>query len=411
MMPCHRDALGRIVFQIDSSRGKGYKHILPSESFLDRRKVVVDAPELYFKEEIDARTNASTHSREARFSIDCTTEQLQELLEMILSFHACYKYGSRNEKGNFDRNVRKMMGMIKERINRGHESKNWSISKFHELLHMPVDTINFGHHANIDAGKGEHGLKKWAKVPSKTVRTRSADHYYQDMATRIYENRLIELATSTVVPRSALTLDIPGGSDVGDGSLAIVLSNLLMKLDVIVPSLLPSNLTEYLRSKPNLLFPMEIYQEAKVFRNQRHNATIRATPNYRSSGPWHDCVLVTYENNKGEKTEYPFQVHAFFCGTGPQTYSAVGKMGMHSKQSSRLMTEWTYEKQYRVVDLETTSRIAFALTIPMSCYGENGGNVPHRMFVMKDRIDDWPSIFNKCNASAMLFPLSNIFLI
>ncbi len=56
------------------------------------------------------------------------------------------------------------MSMIKGMIKRGNDTKNWSISKFHELLHMSVDTKNFGSLAKIDAGKGEHGLKLWAKL-------------------------------------------------------------------------------------------------------------------------------------------------------------------------------------------------------------------------------------------------------
>ena len=394
MIPYHRETLSRLVFQIDCTRGKGYKHKLPQESFLDRHVVNHDISSLYFREEINhSSMRVPRPTRVAELSIDATTDQLQELLEMILSFHASYKYSNSSERMNFDSNVRLMMAMIKERINRGQETKNWAISKFHDLLHMVVDSNNFGSHANVDAGKGEHGLKKWAKLPSKTVRTREANLYYHDLATRIYENRLIELAMSTLVPRGVVhTLTDTVDND--DESVTIVLSNLLMKLDVLGPSLLPPELNNYLRGRPNLVFPMEIYEEARYFRKKTLQATVRGTPNYRNSGPWYDCVVVTYENDDGDKREYPFQVHALFRETGKTALSAVGLMGHHKKQKSKLLDEWTYEKSYRIIDLETTSRKVFALTIPAGCYKENGGNLPHRMYVLKDRISDWPVIFN-----------------
>lgn len=162
MIPCHQEILRRIVFRFDCSRGKGLKHKLPQESFLDRHEVASESSNLYYIKDTE---KADT--------------QLQVLLEMILSFHAAYKYGSSAERTNFDQNVRFMMFKIKSQIHRGQETKNWSISKFHELLHMVTDSENFGSHANIDAGKGEHGLKKWAKLPSKTVRSREANFHYQ----------------------------------------------------------------------------------------------------------------------------------------------------------------------------------------------------------------------------------------
>jgi hypothetical protein len=397
MIPCHQEILRRIVFQVDSSLGKGKRHELPQESFLDRHVVAGDSSHLYFLEDTEldhSRIVSEPRIMEAGCSVDSTSDQLQCLLEMVLAFHASYKYGIPSQRGNFDRNVRLMMLKIKARIHRGKDTKNWLISKFHELLHMIVDAQNFGSHANFDAGKGEKGLKKWAKLPSKTVRTRDANHYYQDLATRIYENRLIELATGTMVPRKGPTVE---PDTTGDSKVTIVLSHHLVKLDVIGPTLLQPDLTDYLRARPNLVFPIQIYQEAQYYTDGVHEATIRGTPNYRNSGPWYDCVLVSYEDDMGEKKEYPFQVHCFFSETGKKSQSAVGKMGMHKKESSKLLDEWTYEKNYRIVDLETTSRVVFALTIPLSCFRENSDDTPHRMYVLRDRINEWPSIFDSAD--------------
>ena len=398
MIPCHQEILQRIVFQFDCAMGKGKKHELPKESFLDRHVVKPGATGLYVNGD-----TASTESRisgwiskEAECSVDCTSEQLQSLLEMVISFHASYKYALPSERENFDRNVRIMMSKIKSQVHQGKDTKNWAISKFHDLLHMIADSQNFGSHANVDAGKGEKGLKKWAKRPAKTVRTRDANHYYKDLATRIQEDRLIELATATMVPREMVTLDTPAvDSRDRESGMTIALLHPLMKLEVIGTSLLPEDLTTYLRARPNLVFPLQIYQEAKYSQNGVHQATIRGTPNYRNSGPWNDCVLISYENDtEGGNKEYPFQVHGFFSESGKETRLAFGKMGMHKKQNSKLLDEWSYEKNYRIVELETISRVVFALTIPLSCYRDNSDDIPHRMFVLKDRINEWPSIFD-----------------
>ena len=121
---------------------------------------------------------------------------------------------------------------------------------------------------------------------------------------------------------------------------------------------------------------------------------IRGTPNYRNSGAWYDCVYVTYEDDNNEK-KYPFQVHAFFMQRGRQSKLAVGRMGLQKKNHSPLMDEWTYEKQYRIVDLETISQAVFALTIPTSCFKTDGGQTPCRMYVLKDRMTEWPVIFDQ----------------
>ena len=68
---------------------------------------------------------------------------------------------------------------------------------------------------------------------------------------------------------------------------------------------------------------------------------------------------------------------------------------MRKSCDSRLIEEWTYEQDYRIVDLETTSQKVFAVTIPASCYKESGGTkTPHRLLVFKDQIKDWPGIFD-----------------
>lgn len=420
MLPYHQEVLGKTIYKICCSKGKANKHILNPEPHLDRYAVLGDVPHLYYQEQpmhpiLSEALPLELDKNEAAYSIDCTGKELQSLLEMMLAFHACYKYSQEIHRSKFDQNIRLMMSMIKQRINRGSQTKNWMISKFHELLHMTTDTWNFGSSSNIDAGKGEHGLQRWAKLPSRTVRTRSANHYYHDMAKRIYENRLLELATATLIPRQSLTsinvgisgqdaatAEIPGGNPterVADisGNILITLSCPLTTLEAEGPSVLQSDLAVFIRRKSNLVFPITIFQEAQYVVGSDLPVTIRGTPNYRNSGPWHDCVLVKYDINNRIK-KYPFQIYGFFVDeSGNEQKLAVGKMGMQKTGKSKLYNEWTYEPHYRIVEMETISQVVFAVTIPTSCCRQGGGPTAHRMLVMKDRIREWPAIFNEAN--------------
>jgi hypothetical protein len=292
---------------------------------------------------------------------------------------------------NFDHNVRLMMSTIKGIIKRGNDTKNWSISKFHELLHMAVDMKNFGSLANIDAGKGEHGLKSWAKLPSKTVRKREANLYYMDMAQRIYENRILSLAASTLLP--VVERDSKG-TEVG---LTISLSHHLLTLMEDGATELGEELAIFLRRQAANALPIDIYQEAKYSRDGVHVSTIRASPKYRNTGPWYDWVMVCYENDIGEKQYYPFQVHGFFEKDGIQ--QAVGKMGQRRKATgSCLLENWTLEASYRLVDMETISHAVFGITIPASCYHDHGGQPNGKdVLVFKDRMQEWPRAFGNHN--------------
>ena len=179
MSSFHRNILRKSVYEL--IRGKVQRNcVLPVGDLMDRYEVNSDISQLYCNVVVDnsGEEILSTDDKEALYSIDGSVDELQNLLEMMLAFHAAYKYGRVDEQNKaFDQRIRQMMAMIKSIVKRGNDTKNWSISKFHELLHLPLDSNNYGSLANIDASKGENGLKLWAKLPSKTVRHREASLY------------------------------------------------------------------------------------------------------------------------------------------------------------------------------------------------------------------------------------------
>ena len=395
MTPFHQEQLRKTVYNICSPKGKTSTDDLPDETLLDRRKLSKDSSNLYCAE--IGLTQGTQNSRKvlykggksAELSLDCTVGELQELLGMLLAFHANYKYGTRNDKSNFDQLVRQMMSMIKGIVRRGNDTKNWSISKFHELLHFQVDQINFGSLSNVDAGKGEHGLKLWAKLPSKNVRARDANLFYMDLAQRIYENRLIELASTTLLP---LPLVSPAGSASTSSQLteqevniAIDLSLPLLMLTLSGATQLQEDMAVFLRRQTIINFPVALYQEAKYTRGGHHLQTLRASPSYRSTGPWYDWVLVCYQIGT-EEVLYPYQVFGFFENNQGQK-TAIGRMGQRTKsQNSCLLDHWTMESHFRLVDMETISQVVFAISL-------RGSNQRNEVLVFKDRVRDWPTLF------------------
>jgi hypothetical protein len=247
--------------------------------------------------------------------------------------------------------------------------------------------------ANVDASKGEHGLKKWAKLPSKTVRVRSAHYYYKDLATRIYQNRLIEIGMDTLVQHRADIAKVAEetGED-ADCEVRIELSNSLLMLQRVGPSPLNEDVVVALRSKSNnLMFPLHLFEEAHFISNEHGKRTIRSCPDYRSTGPWRDWVLVRYRDRQDNLVKYPYQVYALFESRGKK--QALGRMGQRKRISeSKLSCHWTFESEMRIVDLDIIGEQAFVILIPPDCCRQ-GSQARESFLVFEDRIQEWPCIF------------------
>jgi hypothetical protein len=147
----------------------------------------------------------------AECSIDCVTvDELIEIIHLLLAFHAFYKYGAPlfGEAGilEVDKRIRHMLAKLQARVNRGEGTLGWCISKFHNILHMSVDMQSFGLSENCDTSKGEHGLKIWAKLPSRTTQvSHGANKFIEQLASRLYEQMLISKAHTVLVPSKIKT--------------------------------------------------------------------------------------------------------------------------------------------------------------------------------------------------------------
>jgi hypothetical protein len=94
-----------------------------------------------------------------------------------------------------------MLSKLQAQFNRGEGTLGWCISKFHDILHMALDMLLFGASENCDTSKGEHGLKIWAKPPSRTTQlSHGAEVFITHLASRLYKQMLINKAHSVLVP-------------------------------------------------------------------------------------------------------------------------------------------------------------------------------------------------------------------
>jgi len=98
----------------------------------------------------------------------CEPENMLQMLEMLLAFHAWYKRGhpfslkTNKEKEEVMNAICIMMCQIKRYA--PHQNRNgWHLQKFHDLLHIVQDIENFGSPNNVDAAPNENNLINLAK--------------------------------------------------------------------------------------------------------------------------------------------------------------------------------------------------------------------------------------------------------
>jgi hypothetical protein len=285
--------------------------------------------------------------------------------------------------------------LVTSYLDRGEDTMGWKISKFHELLHLAMDMMNFGSCSNVDSGKGEHGLIYWGKLASKTVRRRGDTDYLKDMGTRVYENRVLELAMDTLVQKPTAAIEEDPGTD-------IILSYPLFELGSgneigDNASDIRKESVKFLKKLQGLPPKVQIYKTARFQENG----------NVVSVGDWASVryVKVNRRTRKETLVFYPMELMGFFTsgeGSGEKK-KAVGRMGSRCKMLGNLLLKWTLEEKLRVVDLDIFGEPLFVLSVPeICCYpaGADVGLERDHVLVIRDRIQEWPSIFDKGNWKA-----------
>ena len=140
--------------------------------------------------DIDVLAKAAKTKIKKTIPLICTSHQLVDLLEQLLLFHAWYKYGlyhgrdARSQR-SASQAVRRLLAKIKAYMPR-QIGYGWKLQKFHELLHLLRDIVEWGSADNYDASHGERGLRTWAKAPASTSQKRGKTFMGQ-VVSRVHE--------------------------------------------------------------------------------------------------------------------------------------------------------------------------------------------------------------------------------
>jgi hypothetical protein len=352
-------------------------------------------------------------------SVDCgSVDDLIELIHLLLAFHAFYKYGMAHfgTEGleSIDLKVRQLMLKLQARIDRGEKSTGWCISKFHDILHMAMDMQSFGCSENIDTSKGEHGLKLWAKLPSRTTQTsHGADKFIEQLANRLYEQTLIDKAHSILVPklscasRTRKVLELPTFAITTATKNSFRVNWKLQEHKVQNIELNP-HLLDWFCSKQNKVASREgVLVYSRMFLED-FGLTFRASPDYLGTGPWYDWILVEYLDSNEQKLHYPFKIMGFVDkddGTGPICFGQMcSTQNKKEKEESTLglFEQWHLETKpssglpvFRFVEVNTIIEHCLAFQIPESCIDVKymGTDLTNKIIVVKNRHTIWPEIF------------------
>jgi hypothetical protein len=98
----------------------------------------------------------------------------RNLLETALCFHSFIHYFGdlpkemREDHDLIGHSVRSFVELYNTVVYQGDNTVDCDTCKIHAHLHVPKDIIKFGNPMNWDAGKGERGLKVWAKLCGMT---------------------------------------------------------------------------------------------------------------------------------------------------------------------------------------------------------------------------------------------------
>ena len=114
-----------------------------------------------------------------------------------LAFHSFVHYfeeirAEQQTDGRFIHDcVKAYLKIYTDAVYRGDDTVDCETPKIHAHLHLAGDIMDFGHPMNWDAGKGERGLKDWAKVVSSTAQKQNLSDFTYQTAMRIADCALL----------------------------------------------------------------------------------------------------------------------------------------------------------------------------------------------------------------------------
>jgi hypothetical protein len=229
------------------------------------------------------------------------------------------------------------------------EGNGWHIQKFHELLHVPIDVMNFGSPNNFDTGRFENRLIDIGKINSVFCQKWTPKLYTRQLSQRIAEQQCFSKAKRClgISPTKHDTDDDDDDNSIWSGVSSIT-------NDVIdIPSQSPSYCLfiqddgslayQWLRQKKeNVPHPI-LAQLHQIMKDHQHYSLFgytevkilgkifRCHPNYRSRGPWYDWAIMRIAPNHSDTLRHEYNIRnnitpAFDHGCRPAKVLAIFQM-------------------------------------------------------------------------------------
>ena len=93
---------------------------------------------------------------------------------------------------NLDVATRRMIEMFVQFVYRGHTTNDTRTCKCHSQLHSTHTYQEYGDPRQYNAGKGDRGLKDWAKFPAKTAQKKDGAIFLRQTTSRIQDVMLLD---------------------------------------------------------------------------------------------------------------------------------------------------------------------------------------------------------------------------
>ena len=263
------------------------------------------------------KINQSYNNKNQSLNVN-TIQELSDFINKLLSFYAFYHYSREyyqlKEKqpdiNHIHEKIINMMTSIKSIIQRHENTMGWKTSKFHDLLHITKDMQKFGYDImNIHTGKGESGLKSWAKKPSKNTQKHQQNTFLLQTSQRIHE-------------KSIITKAFQMNQSINDTTNRENQNNFILK-EPLFRYYIQNNTYVGLEMRNKKLYPkpnskvelhisiLNFLMNDVDYGNESYidlysccyrkidNMTFRAHSNYQNKGPWFDCISTKWDTNNG----------------------------------------------------------------------------------------------------------------
>jgi hypothetical protein len=137
-------------------------------------------------------------------AILCDVATYVDFLEISLCMQSYLHYSAdlphiiRSDLVVFERGMREFVRLFSTFFYRGDSSVDTNTCKVHAFLHCISNTYEYGDPMQYESGKGERGLKDWAKSVSKTAQKTGLDVFIFQTVMRVADRLLLSRALDVV---------------------------------------------------------------------------------------------------------------------------------------------------------------------------------------------------------------------